>query len=105
MASRKSPPQTPSPPQAQSPLETPTALLGRTVRAQRKRLGLTQEDLAIHAGVGLAFLYQLETGKRTVRLDKVLAVFEVLGIAVTLSLGQPGRPAGSIRSDIPGTPS
>lgn len=75
---------------------TPAQVLGRAVREQRKRLTLTQEELALHAGVGLAFLYQLESGKPTVRLDKVLAVLEVLGLRVTLSLARPGSPAGAI---------
>ena len=81
---------------------SPTLVLGRLVRGQRKLLCLTQEELALHAGVGLAFLYELETGKRTVRIDKVLAVLEALGLSLTVSLAQPNRPAGTIRGDVAG---
>jgi HTH-type transcriptional regulator / antitoxin HipB len=80
---------------------TPAQVLGQAVRAQRKLLRLSQAELAGHAGVGLAFLYQLETGKPTVRLDKVLAVLEVLGIAVCLTLAQPDHPAGTVWSRLP----
>lgn len=81
--------------------ELPARVLGRAVRQQRKLLGLTQEELGLHANVGLAFLYELETGKPTVRLDKVLAVLEVLGISVGLALAGPGRPAGKFHVQLP----
>ncbi len=93
MGSRKKP-TPPKPP-------TPTDDLGRIVREQRKSLGLTQADLALHSGVGLAFLYQLEHGKPTVRIDKVLAVFRTLGIAITLRLPRPDHPAGTISDELP----
>lgn len=77
-------------------------MLAAAVRRQRKLLGLTQEALARHAEVGLAFLYELEQGKPTARLDKVLAVLRVLGIRVTLSLARPDAPGGTIRDELPG---
>ncbi|WP_125255784.1 helix-turn-helix transcriptional regulator [Brevundimonas fluminis] len=60
---------------------TPLAL-GSRVRAERKRLGLRQDQLAASAGVGLRFLVDLERGKPTVRLDKVLSVLEALGLTL-----------------------
>ena len=75
----------------------PTAILGRMVRDERKSLKLTQEALALHSGVGLAFLYELEHGKKTVRLDKVLAVLKTLGITMHLRRAQPDQPAGTIQ--------
>lgn len=48
-----------------------------TVKALRKEYNLTQEDLAIKAGVGLRFLRELEQGKTTVRLDKVNQVLNL----------------------------
>jgi HTH-type transcriptional regulator / antitoxin HipB len=70
------------------PPPTAAVTLGKAIRARRKQLGLTQEALAMYAGCGLAFLYELETGKPTVRLDKVLAVLRVLGMTLRL---EPGR--------------
>ena len=62
--------------------------LGRALRLRRKRLGLPQAVLARYAGCGLEFLAELESGKPTVRLDKVLAVLQVLGLTLTLELGR-----------------
>ncbi|TAE33430.1 MAG: transcriptional regulator [Cytophagales bacterium] len=45
--------------------------LSQFLKQQRKRTGLTQEDLAYKAGVGLRFVRDLEQGKPTLRLDKV----------------------------------
>ncbi len=64
--------------------------LGRAVRGQRKALGLTQKQLGQLAGCGWAFLYLLESGKPTVRLDKVLDVLIVLGLQLRLETGKAG---------------
>lgn len=53
--------------------------LGNLLRAARKRLGLTQSDLALAAGVGVRFVVELEAGKPTVRLEQVLRVIDALG--------------------------
>ena len=68
-------------------IETPIDL-GRTVRATRHELGLTQDDLALASGTGRRFIVNLESGKATVRLDSVLAVLEALGLRIEL---HPGR--------------
>ena len=62
--------------------------LATAVRRRRKALRLTQEELARYAGCGLAFLYQLENAKATVRLDKVLDVLEVLGLGLRVVEGR-----------------
>lgn len=49
------------------------------VKAKRKELGLTQEDMALNAGVGLNFVRDLEQGKKTLRLDKVNDVLALFG--------------------------
>ena len=41
------------------------------VRINRKKLGLTQEEFAMRSGLGLRFVRELESGKKTLRLDKV----------------------------------
>ncbi len=67
---------------------SPTVCLGLALRRRRKALGLTQEELGRLAGCGLAFLYELESGKPTVRLDKLLAVLGVLGFELSLVEGK-----------------
>lgn len=64
--------------------------LGLAIRHQRKRLKLTQREVANYAGCGEAFLHLLEHGKPTVRLDKVVNVLKVLGLEFQLALGKRG---------------
>ncbi|MBS0213458.1 MAG: helix-turn-helix transcriptional regulator [Proteobacteria bacterium] len=54
--------------------------LAERVRATRKRHGLTQTQLAGLSGTGLRFISELERGKPTVTLDKVVAVLSTLGL-------------------------
>ncbi len=58
------------------------------VRFQRKKLGITQEDLAAKAGVGIRFIRDLEQGKATLQLDKVEQVLQLFGFQLTPSKKQ-----------------
>lgn len=51
--------------------------LSQFVKQRRKQTGLTQEELAYKAGVGLRFIRDLEQGKATLRLDKVNQVLRL----------------------------
>ena len=53
--------------------------LGRMVRDTRKRLKLTQPQLALAANVGVRFIVELEAGKSTLRLENILRVLQALG--------------------------
>lgn len=53
--------------------------LSQFVKKRRKSLGLTQEDLAFKAGVGLRFVRDLEQGKHSLRMDKVNQVLSLFG--------------------------
>lgn len=53
--------------------------LAAAVLAARKRLGLTQPQLALAAGVGVRFIVDLEAGKPTIRLETLLKVLNALG--------------------------
>ena len=70
--------------------------LGAALRTARKRLGLTQPDLALVAGVGVRFIVDLEGGKPTVRLEQVLRVIDALGGSLTLTGLEP---AAQIQED------
>jgi y4mF family transcriptional regulator len=59
--------------------------LGKQIRDRRRRLDLSQDELAELAGVSLRFVGALERGKPTVRLSALLAVCEALGLKVTLA--------------------
>ena len=54
------------------------------IKSLRKRIGLTQVEFAKRAGVGLRFLRELEQGKRTVRMDKLMQVLDFLGYHLEL---------------------
>ena len=67
--------------------------LGNALRAARKRLELTQPQLALAAGVGVRFIVDLEAGKPTLRLENVLRVIDALGGEIQLS-GLPDQREG-----------
>ena len=64
--------------------------LGAAIKDCRKKLGLTQTQLADLAGVSLNYVSQLENGKPKTQLDKLLAVIDVLGLELTLTPGSSG---------------
>ena len=49
------------------------------VKAKRKKLKLTQVELAEKAGVGIRFIRELEQGKETLQLNKVNQVLQLFG--------------------------
>lgn len=53
--------------------------LSHFVKEKRKALGLTQQELADKAGVGLRFVRELEREKPTVQKDKVNQVLVLFG--------------------------
>jgi y4mF family transcriptional regulator len=61
-----------------TPIQKPEDL-GRLVRETRKRLKLTQPQLALAANVGVRFIVELEAGKSTLRLENILRVLQALG--------------------------
>lgn len=73
---------------------TPTPMtagqIGRIVRATRRAQGLRQDQLAGAANVGQRFLSELEGGKKTAQVGKVLAVLAALGCK--LSIESPDLP-------------
>lgn len=50
------------------------------VKASRRAAGLTQEEFAMRAGLGLRFVRELEQGKETVRMDKVNTALAMFGM-------------------------
>lgn len=54
------------------------------IKELRKKIGLTQVEFAKRAGVGLRFLRELEQGKATVRMDKLVRVLDFLGYHLEL---------------------
>lgn len=59
--------------------------IGLMIRDTRKKLGVTQKDLALTSGTGLRFVIDLERGKETCEIGKALKVLQTLGIKVTFT--------------------
>jgi len=79
-----------------------TAQIGQRVRQTRQQLGLTQPQLALAVGVGIRFIVDLEAGKPTVQLDKVLQVLAGLGLGLALQLISPADEVQPIKpTDMP----
>ena len=53
--------------------------LSELVKQKRKKLKLTQPELAEKAGVGLRFIREVEQGKKTMRMDKVNQLLALFG--------------------------
>lgn len=59
--------------------------LGAIVRYHREQSGLNRVELARLAQVGKTSIFDIEHSKKTVRLDTLLKVLEVLNISVELN--------------------
>ena len=71
--------------------------IGELVKASRKSLAVTQKDLAMTSGTGLRFIIELEKGKPTCQLSKVLTVLNTLGITIKLTPTHDGQEPESSR--------
>lgn len=58
--------------------------IGALIRHTRKSLGVTQRSLALTSGTGLRFIIELEKGKETCEIGKMLSVLYTLGIKMAL---------------------
>lgn len=71
---------------------TSTTDIGAILRLMRKETGLTQKEMAGLCNVSLPFLNQVEQGKPTAQIGKVLEVCRRHGIEVVFYL--PAKPDG-----------
>lgn len=55
------------------------SVLSAFLKEKRKITKLTQEELALKAGVGLRFVRDIEQGKTSLRMDKVNQVLRLFG--------------------------
>ena len=57
---------------------------GVLIHSMRKSQKITQEKLAAYSGVGIRFIKELERGKPTCEIQKVLNVLQMLGLTVNI---------------------
>lgn len=76
-------------------MKTTTAeQLGAAIRARRRQLGVTQRDLAMTCGTGLRFIIDLEKGKATCQVGKMLQVLQTLGLEMKVGGTRGDQPRG-----------
>jgi y4mF family transcriptional regulator len=56
--------------------------IGQAIRNRRRQLNLSQSSLADLASCSKPFVIAAERGKLTLRLDKLMAILEVLGLSL-----------------------
>ena len=66
--------------------ETEAFCLAQTLREERLRAGLTQQQLAEKIGTKKTYISRLENGKADVQLSTLFRIFEGLGRRVCLSI-------------------
>ena len=64
-------------------VQNPTDL-SKTVKGRRKSLKLTQAECASFCGVGVRFFSELENGKQSLHLSKVMQVLKMLGLKMQI---------------------
>lgn len=60
--------------------------LGKFIREARKAQKLTQEQLSSMCGVGIRFIREVEQGKETCQIGKVLLVIKTLGLEIVMAV-------------------
>lgn len=66
------------------------AILGAVIAAERKRRKLTQGKLASLSNTSINFISQIERGKKTAQIGKILDVLQLLGIQLVIERGASG---------------
>ncbi len=69
-----------------------TRTLGRTIRTHRKAKGLTLQQAAGLANVSVRFLSELERGKETAEVGKVIKTLRAMGLDLLLSARRSSQP-------------
>lgn len=59
--------------------------ISEVVKKRRKSLGLTQSECAAMCNVGNRFFSELENGKETLHIGKVINCLQILGINISLT--------------------
>ena len=59
--------------------------IGSLVKQKRNQLNMTQPQLAAISGTGVRFISDLENGKSTMQIGKILEILHVLGLDIYIS--------------------
>lgn len=67
-----------------------TVILGLAIEAERKRRRLTQTQLADLTNTSINFVSQVERGKKTAQIGKVIDILQILGLQLVIERGSAG---------------
>lgn len=84
-------------PQPEFLVLTSPSVLGPLVHSARKAKGLTRPEVSGMSGAGLRFIYDLERGKPTLRMDLVLQVMAAVGLVAIVIDSEMARMAVEAR--------
>jgi len=59
--------------------------IGSIAKKKRKQLNMTQPQLAAVSGAGVRFISDMENGKPTMQVGKILGILHVLGLDIYVS--------------------
>lgn len=65
--------------------------ISEAIKRRRKALGLTQLELADLADVSERLIRDIETGRLTIKTEKLLAVLEALGLEIRIQKSNSGQ--------------
>ena len=63
---------------------TTSTEIGQLIKQRRKSVKVTQHTLAAASGTGLKFIVELEQGKPTCQIQKIMTVLNTLGLRVII---------------------
>lgn len=63
------------------------AEIGKNIRAARKQLNKSREELAEKSGLSAKFIGNIERGEKAVSLDSFVCIANVLGVSADMLLG------------------
>ncbi len=58
--------------------------LANLIKTTRKKLKITQSELALVSNLGVRFIVDLEKGKKTAQIGKILEVCNKLGLKIEI---------------------
>jgi transcriptional regulator with XRE-family HTH domain len=63
---------------------------GDAIRNERRKLGISQEELAFRCGLHRTYVGSVERGERNVSLENITKIAETCGISASTLLGNAG---------------